>query len=102
MRLDPRIVVPAALTTAALAFPAAGGAQVPETHVFCPNNGDINSMWIPQSTVAAPASAEKDNNGDTLVCQKVDNEEPVKDNNNPLQDPVPSLNPEDYTDNIIV
>jgi hypothetical protein len=102
LRLDRRILVPAALTTAALAFPAAGAAALPDTHVFCPNNGDLNSAWIPQSTIVAPASAEKDNNGDTLVCQKIDNPEPVKDNNNPLQSPLPSLNPNDYTDNIVL
>ena len=103
MRLAPRILLPAALITAALTFPITGAAaDAPATHVFCPNNGDLNSTWVPQSTIAAPASAAKDNNNDMLVCQKVDNEEPVKDNNNPLQSPLPSLNPDDYTDNIVL
>ena len=56
-------------------------------------------MWVPQSTIVGGQSAEqKDNNGDGFVCQKVDNDEPVKDNNNPL---APSTNPDDYTDNIL-
>jgi hypothetical protein len=98
MRLDPRILLPAALAAAALALPATGIADPPDTHIFCPNSGDPNSMWVPQSTIiGGPAAEQKDNNGDTVVCQKVDNDQPVKDNNNPP----PSSNPDDYVDNIL-
>jgi hypothetical protein len=99
MRLDLRIAIPAALAAGALALPAASAADPPPDHVFCPNSGDPNSMWVPTSTIIAPAGSSKDNNGDTIVCQKVNNggNTSIKDNNNP---PPPSPNPDDYTDNI--
>ena len=93
MRLDPRILLPAALAAAALALPSSGAADPPATHVFCPNP---ESDWALTSVVIAPSAASKDNNGDTLVCQKREGQ--YKDNNNP---PPPSSNPDDYVDNII-
>jgi hypothetical protein len=97
MRLDLRIAIPAALAAGALALPAGSLADPLPDHIFCPNSTDPNSMWVPTSTIIAPAGASKDNNGDTVVCMKVDNSNPTKDNNNP---PPISLNPNDYTDNI--
>jgi hypothetical protein len=92
MRLDPRILLPAALVAGALALPSVGAADPPPTHVFCPNP---NSDWMLTSTVIAPSAASKDNNGDTLVCQKREGQ--YKDNNNPMP---PSNNPDDYVDAI--
>lgn len=93
MRLDPRLLVSAALVAGALALPAAGTADPPETHVYCPSP---ESDWTLTSTVIAPAAASKDNNGDTLVCQKRAGQ--YKDNNNPMP---PSSNPDDYVDDIV-
>jgi hypothetical protein len=100
MRLDLRIAIPAALAAGALALPAGSLADPPPDHIFCPNSTDPNSMWVPTSTVIAPAGSSKDNNGDTIVCQKVNNggNTSIKDNNNP---PPPSPNADDYTDNIL-
>lgn len=93
MRLAPRVLVPAALVAGALALPSAGAADPPDTHVFCPSP---ESDWHMTDTLVAPAAAQKDNNGDTIVCQKKPDQ--YKDNNNP---PPPSSNPDDYVDNII-
>ena len=69
---------------AALAIAITGGtaafADPPVDHRFCPNETD----WI---LVPAAISPTKDNNGDGLVCTKLDGE-PDKDNNNPGEEDV--------------
>jgi hypothetical protein len=97
MRLDPRILLPAALAIGVFALPGPGAADPPPTHISCP---DPNSGYVIFDIVVAPAATSKDHNHDTLVCMKMNGSgDPVyKDNNNP---PEPSSNPEDYVDNII-
>jgi hypothetical protein len=91
MRLSPRMLIPAALIAGAVALPGTGSAD-PGPHVFCP---PPESDWSLTSIFVAPAAADKDNNGDTLVCQKRVGQ--YKDNNNPMP---PSDNPDDYVDNL--
>ena len=96
MRLDPRILLPAALVAGAIALPGAGTADPPPGNISCPNP---QSGYILFSIFVAPAAADKDRNHDTFVCMKTNgNGDPVyKDNNNPG----PSNNPDDYEDNLI-
>ena len=98
MRLDPRILLPAALVAGAIAIPGASTADPPPDHVSCPNPQSGYILW---SIFLAPSAASKDHNGDTFVCMKMTdgNGDPIyKDNNNP---PGPSSNPDDYVDNLI-
>ncbi|MDQ3935232.1 MAG: hypothetical protein M3340_11460 [Actinomycetota bacterium] len=88
MKLDLRFVLPAALASVALALPAGTAVgDPPEDHNACPNTTD----WL--LVPAALAPRDKDTNEDGFVCQKIDPDEPVKDNNNPPDD-------DDFIDNI--
>ena len=79
MKLDLRFALPAALASVALAVPASTAvADPPPDNVYCPNT----TQWVLVPTAIAP-DPSKDNNGDGLVCQKVDPDNPSKDNNNP-------------------
>jgi hypothetical protein len=97
MRLDRRILLPAALVAGAIAIPGASPADPPPDHISCPNG---NSGYVLYSIFIAPDAASKDHNGDTFVCMKTNGsgDPNYKDNNNP---PVPSTNPADYDDNLI-
>ena len=65
MRLDPRILLPAALVAGALAIPSTGSATPPITGA-CPD-GYLGPFPI------GPAFPDKDKNGDTLLCVKQNN-----------------------------
>ena len=90
MRLDPRIVVPAALAVAAMAFPAAGAATDPIT-------GNCPPSYVPMSAAAMPS---KDRNGDGIVCMKVNPSGPVVKDDNCCPNQWISTNPDDYLDNL--
>lgn len=63
MRLDPRIVIPAALTVAAVLIPASpAGAAPSPTPGRCPDNFQAVPIFV--------ATGDKDRNGDGWVCVK--------------------------------
>ncbi len=103
MKLDPRILVPAGLAAAAIAIPAGSSANPPQTF-SCPDD-----FMFPFPAVG-PA-ANKDHNGDNIVCFKTtnglnivfkdDNCNPNCTQNDVLPLPLPSDNPDDYADNVI-
>ena len=90
MRLDPRILVPAAAVVAAAAFPATGAADYPTT------------MNCPPSYVPAPSAAmpSKDRNNDGVVCLKMNPSGPVVKDDNCCPNQWISTNPDDYVDNL--
>jgi hypothetical protein len=59
MKLDPRIVVPAALAAVAVALPSGASAH----HRVCPPG------WTPTLVILAPDPG-KDRNGNFIVCHK--------------------------------
>jgi len=90
MRLDPRIVVPAALAVAAMAFPAAGSADPPIT-------GNCPDGYVPMTALAQPS---KDKNNDTMICMKTNPSGPVYKDDNCCPNQWISSNPDDYVDNL--
>jgi hypothetical protein len=74
VKLDPRFVLPAALTTLAVAIPAAPAAATPPTTFTCPDG------FMPVPAAYAP---DKDKNGDGIVCAKITNPASKDDNSNP-------------------
>lgn len=91
MRFDPRIAVPAALAVAAFAIPAGSSADPPIT-------GQCPDGYMPMSSLAQP---DKDKNGDQLVCMKTNPSGPVYKDDNCCPNQMVSLNPDDYTDDIV-
>jgi hypothetical protein len=85
MRLDPRILIPAALAAGALAIPAVSAGDPPATG-NCPDG----FMLVP----LGPVFADKDHNDNNAVCIKPTNPNPVTDDNcaDPcMKDPVTGL-----------
>jgi hypothetical protein len=90
MRLDPRILIPAALTVGAIALPAAGNATDPIT-------GNCPPGYVPMTALAQPS---KDSNNDTVICMKTNPAGPVYKDDNCCPNQWISANPDDYVDNL--
>jgi hypothetical protein len=93
MKLDPRIVLPAALAVGALALPSAASANPP----VCPDHYTLTA------TIANPDYESKDENGNFLVCHKdvPGQGDPTKDENGIITSFVNDPNPDNWTDDIL-
>lgn len=85
MKLDPRILVPAALAAGALALPSGASAQAGDPLDMCPDH------FEPFPVLFSP-DPEKDRNGNLIVCHK-----DVPGNGDPTKDD----NPDNWTDDIL-
>jgi hypothetical protein len=92
MKLDPRILLPAALAAGALALPSSVGADPTGQ---CPDHFTLTVV------VANPDWASKDRNGDFLVCHKdvPGQGDPTKDNNGVNISHIDDANPDNWADN---
>jgi hypothetical protein len=93
MKLDPRVLVPAALALGALALPAASSA---DPTGMCPDH------FTPTATFANPNYASKDNNGDFIVCHKdvPGQGDPTKDNRGVIISAISDTNPDNWQDDL--
>lgn len=91
MKLDPRIVVPAALAAAAVALPTGATAH----HRQCPPG------WTPALVFFSP-DPERDRNGNFIVCHKdtPGQGDPTKDDHGVIVAGLDDANPDHYDDDI--
>jgi hypothetical protein len=61
MKLDPRILLPAAAVAAAVALPTTASA---DPTGMCPDH------FTPTFVIVAPSGADRDKNGNLIVCHK--------------------------------
>ena len=91
MKLDPRIVLPAALAAAALAIPTSASADPP----VCPDH------FTPTFIIFGPPDAsDKDKNNNGVVCHKdvPGQGDPTKDDNGFIISFINDTTPDDWAD----
>lgn len=93
MKLDPRLVVPAALAAAAVALPTSASA---DPTGMCPDH------FSPASTFFNGDWASRDKNGNFVVCHKdvPGQGDPTKDDRGVIVAPINDPNPDDWTDDL--
>jgi hypothetical protein len=93
MKLDLRLVLPAALAAGALALPSTAGADSTGT---CPDH------FTPTFLFLQPDAAGKDKNGNLVVCHKdvPGQGDPTKDDNGFITSRINDPNPDDWADDL--
>jgi hypothetical protein len=92
MKLDPRIVLPAAAVAAALAIPSSAAATPP----VCPDH------FSPTFTIVNPNGADKDHNGNLIVCHKdvPGQGDPTKDDHGFITSFIDDTDPNNWADDV--
>ena len=94
MKLDPRLVLPAALAAGALALPSTAGADP---------TGQCPDHFSPTFVILQPDAQGRDRNGNGVVCHKdvPGQGDPTKDDHGFIVVPISDPNPDDWSDDIL-